>query len=65
MVGSGCPDLLVAIRGVWALFELKDGSKPPSKRALTDDEFKWHVASAAPVHIVNSITEALAHLALL
>src|SRR6185295_20190544 len=37
-VGGGVPDLLVGRRGVVYLLEVKDGSKPPSKQALTDDQ---------------------------
>jgi len=41
-IGKGCPDLLVAYRGKWFVAEIKDGSKPPSKRKLTPDEQEWH-----------------------
>lgn len=37
-VGKGCPDLLVGFGGINLLLEVKDGSKPPSKRKLTPDE---------------------------
>lgn len=37
-VGDGCPDLLVGFRGKTYLIEVKDGDKPPSKRALTPAE---------------------------
>lgn len=40
-VGSGCPDLLAALRGRNFLFEIKDGSKPPSERTLTPDQKRW------------------------
>jgi len=41
-VGHGCPDLVAEKpqRVVW--IEVKDGSKPPSKRVLTDKEALWH-----------------------
>lgn len=60
-VGKGCVDALVAFRGVWYVGEIKDGSKPPSKRILTDDEKIWHnkFSSHAPVHIWTSLDEAL------
>ena len=44
-VGFGCPDLMVATGDLdhpWKILEVKDGSKPPSQRKLTDDEIKWH-----------------------
>lgn len=61
-IGKGCPDLLVGTVGKWYLLEVKDGSKPLSARKLTPDEESW-IAQArqyAPVHVVNSVGEALA-----
>ncbi len=60
-VGGGVPDLLVAFRGGWYVLEVKDGSKPPSKRRLTPAEAEWHMQfnDAAPVWIVNTVDEAL------
>ena len=40
-VGGGCPDLLVGYHGHNYILEVKDGSKIPSKRKLTDDEAEW------------------------
>ena len=40
-IGCGCPDLLVGAKGKTFLVEVKDGSKPPSHRTLTDDQEKW------------------------
>lgn len=61
MVGSGCPDLLVAFRGSWHVLEIKDGSLPPSHRQLTPLEQLWLVrfGDTAPVNVVNSVDEAL------
>jgi hypothetical protein len=60
-VGGGCPDLLVAYRGKWAVLEIKDGSKPPSQRKLTADELEWHGKASrhAPVFIAETIDDAL------
>ena len=60
-VGHGVPDLLVAFRGDWYVAEVKDGSKPPSKRTLTPDEVAWHgkFGWCATVWIWNSADEAL------
>lgn len=60
MVGSGFPDLAVGYRGVNHLLEVKDGSKPPSARRLTDDEEEWHATWRGSVRIVSSVPEALA-----
>jgi hypothetical protein len=61
-VGGGVPDLLLGTpcRGHLFLCEVKDPSKPPSKRSLTDDQKRWHwdwrglpvltALSAADVH---------------
>ena len=41
-VGKGVPDLLVGYQGQTLLLEVKDGFKPPSKRALNEDQLRWH-----------------------
>ena len=58
-VGDGCPDLLVGYRGENILLEVKDGSKPPSKRKLTDDQIEWHGSWSGRVYVVNSPDDAL------
>ena len=59
MVGGGVPDLLVAHRMQTYLIEIKDGSKPPSARKLTQDQIQWHDDWRAPVHIVETVADAL------
>ena len=58
--GDGIPDLLVGYRGYTLLLEVKDGSKPPSARTLTEAEQKffddWKGGMLA---LVNSADEAL------
>lgn len=58
-VGNGCPDLLVGFMGYNLLVEVKDGSKPPSKRCLTQDQIKWHGGWAGQACIVENVEQAL------
>lgn len=58
-IGRGFPDLAVGFRGVTYLFEVKDGSKPPSKRRLTPDEQEWHSLWRGQVAIIETIDDAL------
>lgn len=58
-VGNGCPDLLVGYRKRTYLVEVKDGAKPPSARALTDLEAKWHDTwDGSPVLIWLGVDDA-------
>jgi len=59
-IGEGVPDLIVGIRHVTTVFEIKDGSKVPSKRKLTDEEIKWHAAWRGSVYVIESVEQALA-----
>jgi hypothetical protein len=62
-VGGGCPDLLVhGPVHPWSLVlvEIKDGSKPPSRRPLTPAQIKLHAGCNAPRVVVTSVDEALA-----
>ena len=58
-VGNGCPDIVVGYRGVNLLFEIKDGSKARSARALTEKEKAWHAAWAGQASVVESVDDAL------
>ena len=58
-VGCGCPDICLAKHGKTMLVEIKDGSKPPSARQLTPDEFRFHASWGGKVIIINSVDEAL------
>jgi hypothetical protein len=62
-IGDGVPDLLVGIRGVTTVFEVKDGKQPPSRRALTPDEKEWHGAWRGSKFVVYSVDDALKALA--
>lgn len=58
-LGGGFPDLVVFhVRCGVRLLEVKDGSKPPSARRLTDDERDF--GRLFPVAVVLSPIEALA-----
>ena len=55
-LGSGCPDLLVAFRGMWYVGEVKAyGGR------LTQDEIDWHrkFGQVAPVFIWYDVNDAL------
>lgn len=56
-VGEGCPDLLVCITGNLFLVEVKDGSKPPSARALTPPQVEFH--ARWPVHVLMDAETAV------
>lgn len=57
--GKGCPDLLVGIRGLNFLIEVKDGAKPKSDRKLTPDQVVWHQTWRGRVYVVESVEQAL------
>lgn len=56
-VGQGCPDLAVAWRQRWYLFEVKRDAKAK----LTPDEKQWFsdVGGRAPVYVVTNALEAI------
>lgn len=59
-IGKGCPDLLVGYRGMWLLFEVKDGTRSPSRRKLTPDQEEWIKASkGGAVWLITSIPDAM------
>lgn len=61
-VGDGCPDLLVGKWGVTTVVELKDPTKPPSRRRLTPDETAWHDAWLGSAIVAGTAEEVLDHL---
>lgn len=61
-VGEGVPDLLVGIRGVTTVMEVKDGKKTASRKRLNDDEKEWHAAWRGSKFVVESVEQALAAL---
>ncbi len=59
MIGDGFPDIVVGFRGINYLMEIKDGSKPPSKRRLTSDEKEFHDLWRGVAVVANDVDEAL------
>jgi len=59
MVGHGFPDIVVGFRGKTYLIEIKDGSKPPSKRKLTEEEQFFFDVWVGHVEVVESVDQAL------
>jgi hypothetical protein len=58
-VGQGCPDLAVGKDGRNWLMEVKDPTRKPSERKLTDDERTFHVLWRGQVCVVETVEEAL------
>lgn len=61
-VGGGFPDLVVGYRKRLVMLEIKDGTKVPSARKLTEAEEAFRalwVGAGLPYHVVNSVDEAL------
>jgi Holliday junction resolvase len=58
MVGKGCPDLLVGRDGWTVPVEVKDGSKSPSQRKLTDLEEYWKLNWKGSYALVESPEQA-------
>ena len=55
-------DLWVGYRGRWYSIEVKDGSKPPSARKLTDQQLDHQKKSAmcgAPFDVAENVQQAL------
>ena len=61
--GDGFPDLVVGRLGIHGrqnyLIEIKDGSKSPSRRALTPAQVKFHDEWKGQIAVVNSVDEAI------
>lgn len=65
-LGNGAPDLLVGYAGRDLQVEIKDGRKPPSARALTPAEKRYHAEwMGRPVVIVECREDVLLVLRLL
>ncbi len=63
-VGEGFPDLCIGYMGKNWLVEVKDGSKPPSKRALTPQQQMVHAMWDGTIYIVESVEDVMQLVAL-
>jgi hypothetical protein len=59
-IGNGFVDTVVGYKGFNFLFEIKDGSKPPSKRKLTEDEQKFFATWKGQKDIIYDARQAFA-----
>lgn len=57
-IGKGAPDLIVA-KGITACAEIKDGTLPPSRRALTKDEIAFSSTWKGIYVIITSIDDVV------
>lgn len=57
MVGKGFPDIVVSYKGFTVLVEIKDGSKPPSKRKLTQQEAVFKGTFQGWYEVVESVED--------
>lgn len=58
-VGDGVPDLLIGVLGRTFLVEVKDGSKPPSRRRLRKTQKGFALVwGGSPVHVVETVQQA-------
>jgi hypothetical protein len=58
-IGKGFPDIVIGYKGLNYLVEIKDGTKPPSQRKLTQDEVSFHSNWNGQVQICNNFYEVL------
>lgn len=56
-VGKGFPDIVVSWNGFTVLVEIKDGSKPPSKRKLTQQEAVFKGTFQGWYEVVESVED--------
>jgi hypothetical protein len=64
-LGKGHPDGVAGLGGLSICIEIKDASKPPSKRRLTEDEKTWHANWTGGVKVVEDLSGVQETVALL
>lgn len=57
--GNGFPDLVVSLRGVNYLAEIKDPGQPPSARRLTPQQQKFHDEWQGQICILETPSDCL------
>ena len=58
-LGFGAPDLVIAYNNKNVLVEIKDGSLPPSKRKLTEDEKQFHAMWKGHIVVINDLKDVI------
>ena len=58
-IGKGFPDIIISRNNLNTLVEIKDGSKPLSKRKLTDDEKEFHEKWQGEIIIIESVEDVV------
>jgi hypothetical protein len=58
-LGGGAPDIAIGYGGLTMLAEIKDGSKAPSARRLTEDEQKFHNTWTGGVRVIQCVEDAM------
>ena len=56
-LGDGAPDLLVARNGLTAVVEVKDGSKPPSRRKLRPAQVEFLSSWRGATYVVERLEQ--------
>lgn len=60
--GRGVADLLVGLAGFNYLFEVKDGSKPPSARKLTKAQQEFHSGWKGQILTIHNANQMVAEI---
>ena len=51
--------MLAGKQGINYMIEIKDGSKPPSKRRLTPDEEDFHAGWRGRIEVIESVDDVI------
>jgi hypothetical protein len=58
-MGAGFPDLVVGLRGINYLMEVKDGEKWACRRKLRPDQQEFHAGWQGAICVVETVDQAL------